>query len=110
MLEVALVEQLVIVGVTQPFDARITTTKVEIFVLPNMEVVKKGILIGFVAKLSSGSSGILIGRNVSRSSTLPTITTRVVGTLPTITTRVVGTPRTVFINPIMIIHVNRIAD
>ncbi len=68
-------------------------------VAPNMDVAKRGILIGFVAKLGSGSNGVLARRNLNRSSTLPTIITRVV-----------GTPQMVFTNLIMTIHVNNIAN
>jgi hypothetical protein len=46
-----------------------------------MDVVKKGILIGFVTNLGSGLGGILIGRNLNWSLALPIITTKVVGTL-----------------------------
>jgi hypothetical protein len=38
---------------------------VETIVTPNMDVVKRGILIGFVAKLGSGSGGVLTGRNLN---------------------------------------------
>ncbi len=67
----------------------------EKIVAPNINVVKRGVLIGFAAKLGSGSSGILIGRNLSRSLALPIVTTEVV-----------GTPQMVFTNPIITIHVN----
>jgi hypothetical protein len=40
-------------------------------VAPTMDVVKKGILIGFIAKLGSGLSGVLARRKLSGSSTLP---------------------------------------
>jgi hypothetical protein len=68
-------------------------------VAPNSNVVKSEILIGFATNLDSGLGGVLTGRNLSRSSTLPIGTTRVVGTL-----------QMVFTNPIMIIHVNRTVD
>jgi hypothetical protein len=42
------------VGFTQSFDASITTTRVETVVAPSMDVVKRGALIGYAAKLSSG--------------------------------------------------------
>jgi hypothetical protein len=83
VLEVAIVEtrkQHVAVGVTQSFDVVITTIGMEIVVVPNSEVVRRGILIGSVANLRNGSDGVLIGRNMSQSSTLPTTTIRVVGT------------------------------
>jgi hypothetical protein len=54
----------------------IITTKVETIVVPSMDVVKRGILIGFVAKLGSGSDGVLARRNLSQSSALPTTITR----------------------------------
>jgi hypothetical protein len=38
---------------------------VETIVTPNMDVVKRGILIGFLAKLGSGSGGVLTGRNLN---------------------------------------------
>jgi hypothetical protein len=62
----------------------------------NINVVKKKVIIEFVAKLGSGLGGISTIRNLSRSSTLPATTTRVV-----------GIPQMVFINLIMITHVNR---
>ncbi len=99
--EVAIVEtrkQHVAVGVTQSFDVVITTIRMEIIVVPNLEVVRRGILIGSIANLGSGLDGVLTGRNLSRSSTLPTTITRVV-----------GTPQMVFTDLIMIIHVNRTA-
>ncbi len=65
--------------------------------MPNMDVVRRGVLIGFIAKLGNESSGILVGRNLSRSLTLPTTTIGVVGTL-----------QMVFTNPIMTTHVNMI--
>jgi len=58
-----------------------------------MDVIKRGILIGFIAKLGSGSSGVLTIRNLNRSSTLPIATTRVV-----------GKPQIMFTNPITTIH------
>jgi hypothetical protein len=42
----------------------ITTTGVEIVVMPNMDVVKRGVLIRSVAKLGNGSNGISI-RNMN---------------------------------------------
>jgi len=46
-------------------------------VVPNMGVVRRGILIGFVAKLGSGLSGVLTKRKSSGNLTLPITTTRV---------------------------------
>ncbi len=42
------------VRLTQSFNASITTTRVETVVVPNMDVVKRGALIGYATKLSSG--------------------------------------------------------
>jgi hypothetical protein len=61
-----------------------------------MDVVRKGVLIGFATKLGSGLGGILAKRNLNRSSTLPIIITRVVGTF-----------QMVFTNLVMTTHVNR---
>jgi hypothetical protein len=47
------------VVVTQSLDVGITTIGVETVVAPTMDVVKRGILIKFAAKLGSGSSGML---------------------------------------------------
>ncbi len=61
MLEAAIVEtqkQHVGIGVTQSLDASITTTRVEMFVAPNIDVVKRGVLIGYVTKLGSGLGGV----------------------------------------------------
>jgi len=77
----------------------ITTTRVETFVAPTMDVVRRGVLIGSTTKLGSGSNGVLAGRKLSGSTTLPTIVIEVV-----------GTPWMVFTNLIMIILVNKIAD
>jgi hypothetical protein len=78
----------------------ITTTRVETFVAPTMDVVKKRVLIRSTIKLGSGSSGVLARRKLSGNTT----------TLPTITIGVVKTPQMVFTNPIMITLVNRIAN
>jgi hypothetical protein len=85
------------IGVIQSFDACITTIGVETIVVPNIDVVRKGVLIGSTTKLGSG--GVSTVRNLNRSSTLPTAITRVV-----------GIPQMVFTNLIMITHVNRIAN
>jgi hypothetical protein len=87
------------IGVTQSLGVGITTIGVETIVAPNINVVRKGVVIGSVAKLGSGSCGVLVGRNLSRSSTL----------LAT-TIRVVGIPQMVFTNPITTIHVNMTTD
>jgi hypothetical protein len=44
--------------VTQSFDVGITTTKVKTVVVPTMDVVKRGVLIGFATKLGNVSNGI----------------------------------------------------
>jgi hypothetical protein len=72
---------------------------VEIVVEPNIDVVKRGVLIGFVAKLGSRSGGVSTGRNLSQSSTLPAATIRVI-----------GIPQMVFTNSIMATHGNKIVD
>jgi len=62
MLKVTIVEtrkQHVKVGVIPSFGASITTIGVEMVVVPNINVVRRGVLIGFVAKLDSRSNGIL---------------------------------------------------
>ncbi len=51
-------KQYVKVGVTQSLGANITTTWVETIVVPNINVVRRGVLIRFVAKLGSRSNGI----------------------------------------------------
>jgi hypothetical protein len=53
---------------------------VEIIVAPNINVVRKGILIGSTTKLGNESGGISEVRNLNQSSALPTTTTRVVHT------------------------------
>jgi hypothetical protein len=72
---------------------------VAIVVAPNTNFVKGGILIGFATNLGCGSGGVLKGRNLNRSSRLPTTITKVV-----------RTPQMVFINLIMTTHVNTITD
>ncbi len=67
--------------------------------MPNINVVRRGLLIGFVTKLGSRSSGVLVVRNLGRSSALPIVITKVM-----------ATPQMVFTNLIMSIHVNRIAN
>ncbi len=67
--------------------------------MPSMDFVKRGILLGFATKLGDGFDGVLIGRNLNRSSTLPKITIGVVGTL-----------QMVFTNSIMTTHMNMTTD
>jgi len=83
------------VGVIQSLGAGITTIRMEMVVAPNMDFVKKGVIIRSTTKLGSRSNGILVRRNLNQSSALPIATTRVVKTL-----------QMVFTNPIITIHVN----
>jgi hypothetical protein len=85
--------------VAQSLDVRITTTRVETIVAPTMDVVRRGILIGFIAKLGNGSCGVSAKMKLSGSSTLPTTIIRVV-----------GTPQMMFTNLIMTTHVNTSAN
>jgi hypothetical protein len=48
--------------------------------VPNIDVARRGILIGFTLKLGSGSYGVLISRKLSGNTTLPITTTRDIGT------------------------------
>jgi hypothetical protein len=57
-----------------------TTTGVEMVIAPNIDVVKRGVLIRSVAKLGSELGGVSVRKNLSRSLALPITTTRVVGT------------------------------
>jgi hypothetical protein len=82
------------IGVIQSLDACITTIRMEMVVAPNMDFVRKGVIIISTTKLGSRSNGILARRNLSQSSALPIATTRVVNTL-----------QMVFTNPIITIHV-----
>ncbi len=68
-------------------------------VAPTMDVVRRGTLIGFVAKLGNGSSGVLAGRKLNGNLALPIVIIRVVGTF-----------QMVFTNLIMTTHVNRTTD
>ncbi len=63
--------------------------------MPNIDVVKRGVVIGSAAKLGSKLGGVLVLKNLSQSSTLPTSTTGVIGIL-----------QMVFTNLITTIHVN----
>jgi hypothetical protein len=47
------------VGVIQSLNAGITTTGMVMIVEPHIDVVRRGVLIGFIAKLGSGLGGIL---------------------------------------------------
>jgi hypothetical protein len=65
-------------------------------VAPNINDVRREILIRSVAKLGSELGGVSTRRNLSQSSTLPVATTEVV-----------GIPQMVFINLITTTHGNR---
>jgi len=69
----------------------------ETVVAPNIDVVKRGVLIGFTAKLGSGLGGVSIIRNLNQSLAL---LIAIIG--------VIGIPQMVFTNPIMTTHVNKI--
>jgi hypothetical protein len=64
-----------------------------------MDVVRKGVLIGYGEKLGSGSGGVLTRRKLNESLAIQIVTTRVVKAL-----------QMVFTNPIMFTHVNRIIN
>jgi hypothetical protein len=46
------------IRVIQSFDVGITITRVETITTPNIDVVRRGVLIGSTTKLGSGSSGV----------------------------------------------------
>jgi hypothetical protein len=46
------------VRVIQSFDVGITTTRVETIIAPNIYVIRRGVLIGYVAKLDSRLVGV----------------------------------------------------
>jgi hypothetical protein len=71
---------------------------VETIVALATNFVRIRILIGFVTNLGCGSKGVLVKRNLSRSSRIPIATTKVV-----------KTPQMVFTNPKMTTHVNMTA-
>jgi hypothetical protein len=84
MSEMTIVEtqrQLVGVVVIQSLDVNITTIGIEMVVVPTMDIVKRGVLIRFVAKLGNGLNGVSTGRKLNGSTIVPTITIGVVGTL-----------------------------
>ncbi len=84
------------VKVIQLLSTSITTTKVEMVVMASTDVVRKEVLIGSLTKLGNGSSGVLTIRNLIQSLALPIAITGVI-----------GTPQMVFINLIIITHVNK---
>jgi hypothetical protein len=99
MLEATIVEiwrQFARTKVTQSLNVIITTTREEIVVAPNMNVVKDGVLIRSTTNLGSGLGAVLAGRNLNQSSTLPIVT---IG--------IIVTPQMVFTNLIMTTHVNK---
>ncbi len=63
--------------------------------MPNIDVVKRGVVIGSATKLGNRLGGVLVLKNLSQSWTLPTSSTGVVGIL-----------QMVFTNLITTIHVN----
>jgi hypothetical protein len=74
-------KQLVKIEVIQSFNVVITTKRVEMVVVaPNMDVVRRGVIIRFVANLGHGSGRFLAKMSFSRSLGLTTINTKVVGT------------------------------
>jgi hypothetical protein len=62
---------------------------VETIVVPNINVVERGGLIGYVAKLGSRSSGVSTRRHLNRSSALLAATTKVVGILQMVYTSLI---------------------
>ncbi len=65
--------------ITQSLDAIITTIGVEVIVVPNMDFVRRGMVIASVTNLGCGSNGFSMGRNL-RSLGLPVTNTGVIGT------------------------------
>jgi hypothetical protein len=91
--------QLARIEVIQSLNVVIATIGVDTVVVPNMNVARRGVVIGSIVNLSHGLSEFSMGRNLSRSLELPTGITRVFGTL-----------QMVFTNPIMTIHVHKTID
>jgi hypothetical protein len=83
-------KQLVGIEVTQSYDAIITTIGVETIVAPNMNVVKRGIIIGSPTNLGHELGKFSSKRNLNKN----------LGPLVA-NTGVVATPQMVFTNPIM---------
>jgi len=86
------------IEVIQLFNVIIPTTRVEIVVAPNTNVIRSGVLMGFVMNLGCRSRRVSVKRNLNTSLKIPIIITGVV-----------GTPHMVFTNMILTTHVNRIA-
>jgi hypothetical protein len=72
---------------------------VETVVAPNIDVVRKGVLIRYATKLGSRSNGVPTIRNLSQSLALLAIITGVFGTLQMVFTNIMTTT-----------HVNKIVD
>jgi hypothetical protein len=53
------------IGITQSFNASITTKGVEMVATPNIDVVKRGVLIGSTTKLGSESNAVPTRRNMN---------------------------------------------
>jgi len=87
------------VRVIQSLNVSITTIGMETVVTPNIDIIRRGVVIGFATKLGIELGGVLVGRNLSQSLVLPVATTRVVGIL-----------QMVFTNPITATHGNKIAN
>jgi len=68
----------------------------EIVVAPNMDVIRREVVIGSIINVNCGSNEFLVGVNLNRSSNLPIVN---IG--------VVGTQQMVFINLVMTIHVHK---
>ncbi len=66
------------IEVIQSPNVIITTTTMEMMVAPSANVVKGRVRIGSITNLGNGSSGVSAGRNLNKSSTLPTTITTVV--------------------------------
>jgi hypothetical protein len=64
---------------------------VETIVVPNIDVVKKGVLIGSATKLGNRSNGVLVVRNLRQNSALLTSITKVVGILQIVFTNSITT-------------------
>jgi hypothetical protein len=72
--------QFVRIKVIQSLNVVITTIEVETIVVPNMNVGKRGVIIGFVINLGHGSNRFLVGRNLNRNSRLIVANTKVIAT------------------------------
>jgi hypothetical protein len=82
------------IGVIQSLNTIVTSIGVETMFVPIMDIVRKGMVIGSATNLGRGLGGVLVKRNLKKSSKLSVVNTKVV-----------GTPQTVFTNPIRTIHV-----